>query len=87
MLSTPFANRYLIYSGWAFEITYLANTNYDHLITAIKRLSLREFTLWGRDLMCVVNIREIPYYGGFFDNFFGTLETVRIRGMSVPRGS
>ena len=41
--------------------------------------------------MCVVNIREIPYYGGFFDNFliffFGTLETVRIREMSVPRGS
>ena len=44
---TLFANRYLIYSGWAFEITHLANTNYHHLITAVKRLSLCVFTLWG----------------------------------------
>ena len=37
-----------------------------HLITAvsvimIKRLSLYEFTLWGRDLVSVVRIRESPY--------------------------
>ena len=40
-----------------------------HLITAvsvIKRLSLYEFTLWGRDLVSVVRIRESPYYRGFF---------------------
>ena len=43
--------------------------------------------------MCVVRIKEILYYGGFFfkrnyDNFFVTLlETVRIREVSVPRGS
>ena len=46
----------------------------------------------GRDLISVVRIREVPYYGGLFlkrnyDNFFGTLETVRIREVSVPRGS
>ena len=68
----------------------------DHLITAvsvIKRLSLYEFTLWGRNLVSVVRIRESPYYRGFFkekiyENFIGiTLETVRIREVSVPRGS
>ena len=40
-----------------------------HLITVvsvIKRLSLYEFTLWGRDLVSVVRIRESPYYRGFF---------------------
>ena len=31
----------------------------------IKRLSLYEFTLWGRDLVPVVRIREGPYYRGF----------------------
>ena len=35
------------------------HTNYHHLITevsAIKKLSLYEFTLWGRDLVAVVRI-------------------------------
>ena len=32
----------------------------------IKKLSLYEFTLWGRDLVSVVRIRESPYYRGFF---------------------
>ena len=84
-----------MYSGWAFEITYLAYTNYHHLITAvsvIKKLTLYEFTLWGRDLVAVVRIRESPYYGGFFkkkvcDNFVGTLITVRYKEVSVTRGS
>ena len=66
-----------------------------HLITAvsvIKRLSLYEFTLWGRDLVSVVRITESPYYSDFFlkkiyENFFATLETVRNRVVSVPRGS
>ena len=56
-----------------------------HLITTasvIKRLSLYEFTLWGQDLVSVVRIRESPYYRGSFlkkiyENFVGTLETVR----------
>ena len=68
MLCTPFANCCLIYSGWAFEITQLVQTNYHHLITAvsvIKKLILCEFTLWGRDLVTVVRI-ESPYYRGFF---------------------
>ena len=61
-----------------------------HLITAvsvIKRLSLYEFTLWGRDLVSVVRIRESPYYRGFlmkiYGNYVGTLETVRNRGVRV----
>ena len=41
--------------------------------------------------MSVVRIRESPYYGGFLkkidQNFVGTLETVRNRQVSVPRGS
>ena len=81
-LCTPFENRCLIYSDWAFEITSLAHQPEGihpvqihligspvHLITAvsvIKRLSLYEFTLWGRNLVSVVRIRESPYYRGFF---------------------
>ena len=43
--------------------------------------------------MSVVLIRESPYYRGIFflkkmyENFDGTLETVRNREVSVPRGS
>ena len=62
-------------------------------VSVIKRLSLYEFTLWGRDLVSVVRIRESPYYRGVFflkkiyENFVGTLETARNREVSVPRGS
>ena len=44
------------------------------------------------DLVSVVRIGESPYYGVFFflkkiyENFIGTVETVRIREVSVPRG-
>ena len=62
-----------------------------HLITVvsvIKRLSLYEITLWGRDFVSVVRIRENRYYGGFFkklniSEFLGTLETARNREESV----
>ena len=42
--------------------------------------------------MSVVRIRESPYYKEFFlkkisENFVGTLGTVRIKEVSVPRGS
>ena len=42
--------------------------------------------------MFVVRFREGPHYRGFilekmFENFVGTLETVRIREVSVWRGS
>ena len=66
-------------------------------MSVIKRLSLYELTVWGRDLVSVVCIRESPYHRGLFlkkiyENFVGTLETVRNRGVrirevSVPRGS
>ena len=61
-------------------------------MSVIKRISSHEFTLWGRDLVSVVRIRESPYYGGFFlkkiyENFVGALETVHNREVSVPRGS
>ena len=47
--------------------------------------------LWGRDLtdlVSVVRITESPYYRGFFlkkiyENFVGTLETVRKREVFV----
>ena len=60
----------------------------DHRI--IKRLSLYEVTLWGRDSESVVRITKSPYYRFFFfffkkiyENFVGTLETVRNREMSL----
>ena len=67
-----------------------------HLITAvsvIKRLSLYVFTLLGWDLVSIVCIRESHYYRGLFkekynyEKFVGTLETVRTREVSLPRGS
>ena len=77
VLCTPFENRCLIYSDWAcmghqpdgihpVQIHLIGNLS--HLITTvsvIKWLSLYEFTLWGRDLVSVVRIRESPYYRGF----------------------
>ena len=39
----------------------------DHrTVSAIKRLSLYEFALWGGDLESVARTRESPYYRGFF---------------------
>ena len=105
-LCTPFPNFCLIYSDWAFEITFHSGFTLCrftslgfgiHLITALsirKRLSLYEYTLWGRDLVSVVRIRETKYYRvhrGFYEkiyeNFVRTLETVHIREVSVPRDS
>ena len=62
-----------------------------HLITivsVIERLSLYEFTLWGRDFVSIVCIRESRYYGGYFlkkiyENFVRTLEAVRNREESI----
>ena len=51
-------------------------------MSVIKRSSLNEFTLWGRDLVSVVRIRESPYYRlkfflrKIYENFVGTLEIV-----------
>ena len=72
-------------------VTIFCADSVSDLVSVIKRLNLYEFTLWGRDLVSVVRIRESPYYGFFFfkkiyENFIGTLETVRIREVSVPRG-
>ena len=52
-------------------------------MSVIKKLSLYEFTLWGRDLVSVVRIRKSRHYRGFFlkkidENFVGTLETARV---------
>ena len=49
--------------SYIFRFTWLGFR--VHLISAvsvIKRLSLCEFTLWGRDLVSVVCIRKSPYY-------------------------
>ena len=61
-------------------------------VSVIKRLSLHEFSLWGRDFMTVVRIIEGPYYRGYFlqrmyGHFPGTKWTFRIREVSVRRGS
>ena len=57
-------------------------------VSVIERLRVCEFTLWGRDLVAVVSVRESPYYRGFFlkkiyENFVGTLKTVRNIEVSV----
>ena len=55
-------------------------------MSVIKKLTLCEFTLWGRDLVTVVRI-ESPYYRGFFKEntlkFVGTLEVARNGEVSV----
>ena len=35
-------------------------------VSVIKRFSLYEFSLWGRDFVSVVRIIEGPYYRGYF---------------------
>ena len=50
-------------------------------VSVIKRLSLYEFTLWGRDLVSVVRIIEV-FVKENMPEFCRELETV-----SVPRGS
>ena len=72
-LCVPFANRLLIFSDWAFEVTlHSSSARRDSPCTdspdhrSVRNKSLYEFTLWGRDLVSVVRIRESPYYGGFF---------------------
>ena len=68
-LCTPFPNFCFIYSDWASPcIAHQPDWIHPvqiHLITAlsvINRLSLYEFTLWGRDLESVVCIRESRHY-------------------------
>ena len=58
----------------------------DHssIISVKKRLSLYEITLWGRDFVSVVRIRESRYY---FSGHWKLSVGVRIREVSVPRGS
>ena len=51
-------------------------------MSVIKRLSLYEFTFWGRDVVSVVRIRE-SHRKKKYDNFVETLETVRRREVSV----
>ena len=57
-------------------------------MSVIKRISSYEFTLWGRDLVSVVRIRESPCHRVLFlkkiyENFVRTLETVPNREVSV----
>ena len=47
-------------------VTIFCADSVSDLVSVIKRLNLYEFTLWGRDLVSVVRIRESPYYGFFF---------------------
>ena len=68
----------LVYSDWAFEATlHSSSARLDGIysgqilliaeMSVIERLRLCEFTLWGRDLVSIVRIRESPYYRGFFE--------------------
>ena len=52
-------------------------------MSVIKRLSLYEFALWGRDLVSLVRIKNEKMY----ENFVETLETFRNKEVSLPRGS
>ena len=101
-LCTPFANRCWIYSDLAFEITLHSTSarqdspcadSPDHRSVRNKEAYMNILSLWGRDFVSVVHIRESLFYRGFFlkkilnENFFGTLETVRNGEVSVRRGS
>ena len=58
-------------------------------MSVIKRLSLYESTLWGRDLVSVqsvlerVRIIEVFFLMKIYGNFVGTLETLRNRGVRI----
>ena len=57
-------------------------------MSVIKRLSLYEFTLWGRDLVSVQSVLERVriievFLMKIYGNFVGTLETVRNRGVRI----
>ena len=57
------------------------------VLSVIKRLSLYEFTLWGRDFLSLsvlerVGIMEV-FLKKIYENFVATLETVRNREESV----
>ena len=74
-LSTPFANRCLVYYRVTGQDSPCADSpdrdsgcgiRLISAVSVIKRLSLYEFTLWGQDLVSVVRISESPYYRGFF---------------------
>ena len=74
-------------------VTIFYADSVSDLVSVIKRLNLYEFTLWGRDLVSVVRIRErVRIMDFFFLRKYmrilsgHRLETVRIREVSVPRG-
>ena len=57
-------------------------------MSVIGRLSLYEFTLWGRDLVSVQSVLERVriievFLMKIYGNFVGTLETVRNRGVRI----
>ena len=102
-LCTPFANRCLIHSDWAFEITWHAHQPDGihpaqiHLITAvsvIKRLRLYKFTLWGRDLVSAVLSERVRIIKVFlkrkYENFVGhrkLSDCTHFRGSLISRFS
>ena len=75
----------------------IRNRHHITAVSVIKRLGLYEFTLWSRDLVSVVRIRESLYYRGFFKRKYmrilsghwevSVLERCPYREVSVPRGS
>ena len=71
--------------GHLFHVT---PSNFSRRILRSEALVYKSYL----DLVSVVRIRESPYYEVFFflkkiyENFIGTVETVRIREVSVPRG-
>ena len=69
-LCTPFANRCWIYSDLAFEITLHSTSarpdSPDHRSVRNKEAYMNILSLWGRDFVSVVHIRESLFYRGFF---------------------
>ena len=79
-LCKTFMNCCLIYSNWACVahqqdgihpvkiplVGIRESSDHRRARKNLKRLSLYEFTLWGRDLVSIIRIRESPHYKGFF---------------------
>ena len=92
-LCTPFANRCLIYSDWAFEITLHSPSIHklsspDHRSVRNKEVKfIRIYSLEPRfSVLCPYQTESVLqrfFLKRTYENFVGTLETVRNREVSV----
>ena len=100
-LCTPFENHCLVYRRLGFlklapciahqpDQTKLDEIHLITVVSVIKRLSLYEFTLWGRDLLyCPLSVLQRVFFekiGKFCRDIGNSVRNTGNREVSVPRG-